>query len=552
MKLLTGLLGLGLFAWTAQALEMELDQTEENGYYCTGMYGRKTWGGPVDPFIEVKFLTDNSKTDKPMASMIIFEWRDQDYVGVPSPNGYTKLMALCDEARIEKNECNKTEIGEYIVAANATEKAKSQILTTAVDLSNPKPVKYQIKKTGYYCLFTSSFNVDEYKAVAEWRNAYGELSATQIPKLPFYGGITVVYALLACYWSFLYYQHRHDILAVQNYITAILVFLVVEMFVTWGYYEQENRHGTNAGTRVLLIIVGILNAARNSFSFFLLLIVCMGYGVVKPTLGRTMILVRWLAAAHFVFGLAYSITNLLVSPENVGLFVFLVMLPLAGTMTAFYVWTLNSLNLTLKDLRERRQHAKELMYKKLWWAILATIFAIFGFIVFNSFTFVGYDDPNFVPFHWKTRWFVLDGWPLIVYFLDVAWIAYIWRPTSNNRRFAMSDEIAQDDDGNFEIGDIGMPDDSDDEEAGVTGRKDGAAAAGTTNGGATVGASVQPGGSSSSQLSGATSAAARDTQPRHVPRDSMDGETIFAVGEDGDRMSDVDSDEENAKLVKAK
>lgn len=228
------------------------------------------------------------------------------------------------------------------------------------------------------------------------------------------------------------------------------------------------------------------------------------------------------------------------------------MLPLAGTMTAFYVWTLNSLNLTLKDLRERRQHAKELMYKKLWWAILATIFAIFGFIVFNSFTFVGYDDPNFVPFHWKTRWFVLDGWPLIVYFLDVAWIAYIWRPTSNNRRFAMSDEIAQDDDGNFEIGDIGMPDDSDDEEAGVTGRKDGAAAAGTTNGGATVGASVQPGGSSSSQLSGATSAAARDTQPRHVPRDSMDGETIFAVGEDGDRMSDVDSDEENAKLVKAK
>lgn len=126
-------------------------------------------------------------------------------------------------------------------------------------------------------------------------------------------------------------------MAVQNYITAILVFLVVEMFVTWGYYglsprvslcffndltnapsEQENRHGTNAGTRVLLIIVGILNAARNSFSFFLLLIVCMGYGVVKPTLGRTMILVRWLAAAHFVFGLAYSITNLLVSPENVG------------------------------------------------------------------------------------------------------------------------------------------------------------------------------------------------------------------------------------------
>ena len=64
--------------------------------------------------------------------------------------------------------------------------------------------------------------------------------------------------------------------------------------------------------------MGILNAGRNSFSFFLLLIVCMGYGVVKHTLGKTMIYVRWLAAAHFVFGLVYSITSLLLSPEDAG------------------------------------------------------------------------------------------------------------------------------------------------------------------------------------------------------------------------------------------
>lgn len=82
--------------------------------------------------------------------------------------------------------------------------------------------------------------------------------------------------------------------------------------------DFQNRYGASAGAKALLIIVGILNAARNSFSFFLLLIVCMGYGVVKPTLGRTMIYVRWLAGAHFVFGLVYSITSLLISPENAG------------------------------------------------------------------------------------------------------------------------------------------------------------------------------------------------------------------------------------------
>jgi hypothetical protein len=82
--------------------------------------------------------------------------------------------------------------------------------------------------------------------------------------------------------------------------------------------DYENRNGANIGSRVLMIVVAVLNAARNSFSFFLLLIVCMGYGVVKPSLGRTMIYVRWLAAAHFFFGLIYSIASLAITPDSVG------------------------------------------------------------------------------------------------------------------------------------------------------------------------------------------------------------------------------------------
>ena len=72
------------------------------------------------------------------------------------------------------------------------------------------------------------------------------------------------------------------------------------------------------GSKVLMIVVAILNAGRNSFSFFLLLIVCMGYGVVKPSLGKTMIYVRYLAGAHFVFGLIYAIASLTITPEQAG------------------------------------------------------------------------------------------------------------------------------------------------------------------------------------------------------------------------------------------
>lgn len=76
-----------------------------------------------------------------------------------------------------------------------------------------------------------------------------------------------------------------------------------------------------------MIVVAVLNAGRNSFSFFLLLIVCMGYGVVKHSLGKTMIYVRYLAGAHFVFGLIYSVASLTVTPETAGKSILVCLMP---------------------------------------------------------------------------------------------------------------------------------------------------------------------------------------------------------------------------------
>lgn len=50
-----------------------------------------------------------------------------------------------------------------------------------------------------------------------------------------------------------------------------------------------------------LSVVSILDAARNSLSFFLLLIVSLGLGVVREEL-EVMNKCRWLAIAHAVFG----------------------------------------------------------------------------------------------------------------------------------------------------------------------------------------------------------------------------------------------------------
>lgn len=212
---------------------------------------------------------------------------------------------------------------------------------------------------------------------------------------------------------------------------------------------------------------------------------------------------------------------------NVGALVFFGgVLPLAGTLTAFYVWTLSSLNATMKDLTQRNQTTKAMMYRKLWWCIFASIMVIFGFFFFNSFTFASVSDPDFVPLHWQTRWFILDGWLNLVYLADVIFIAYLFRPTANNKRFAMSDELAQDDEG-FEIADFGAEDEDEED-------LENAAAHGSSR--AQEGPRYDP-------PRGANTA-------KEVARESIDGETIFAVGDEGERWSEDGSADEDHEAGK--
>lgn len=80
---LHGLLLLGLSAVVASALEMKMDQKDENRQLCAGMYSRDAWGGAVEPHILVKFIKDTTEDDSdPITSLVIFEWKDYDLIGV--------------------------------------------------------------------------------------------------------------------------------------------------------------------------------------------------------------------------------------------------------------------------------------------------------------------------------------------------------------------------------------------------------------------------------------------------------------------------------------
>ena len=99
--------------------------------------------------------------------------------------------------------------------------------------------------------------------------------------------MTLAYIALGFYWLSLCIKHRDEMLTVQYFISGTIAFLIVEMAAQWVYYYYLNTHlidffsirevngktGVTAVARFLLVLTSILDAGRNSVSFFLLLIV---------------------------------------------------------------------------------------------------------------------------------------------------------------------------------------------------------------------------------------------------------------------------------------
>ena len=133
--------------------------------------------------------------------------------------------------------------------------------------------------------------------------------------------------------------------------------------------------------KALFSLAVILNSARNSASFVCLLVVCMGYGLVKPTLGSTAHKVLALGFIHFIFGTLFAASTMLQTAATQKIMALLFVFPLALTLTIFYSWTFNSLTITIKKLEIRRQSAKAVVYRRLWRLLMFSLLILFIFVV---------------------------------------------------------------------------------------------------------------------------------------------------------------------------
>jgi len=211
------------------------------------------------------------------------------------------------------------------------------------------------------------------------------------------------------------------------------------------YYRYLNAHGKNTASTVFLFVVAIMDAGRNALSFFMLLVVSLGLSVVRESIGTKMFKCQALTGAHFVFGVLYAVGIVELELESTSaLMLLLFVIPLAFTLSGFLLWIMFALNTTMAHLKQRKQRYKLRMFTRLHRLLLGAVAIIAIFFVVSTMSFSARFAEDYAANTWKVRWWLLDGWLALLYFVTFVSIAYLWRPSANNRRLAMSEELAQD------------------------------------------------------------------------------------------------------------
>ncbi|KAG0248772.1 hypothetical protein BG011_009926 [Mortierella polycephala] len=416
---------------------------------CGGMYT----SSPGTNNSEIRVVMDRESTGQ--AVVVVFDWSDHNLVGKVDPASNMR-MYVCDTEAQKAGLCTEAELGQALIDTSVESTVYSKTLDFTDEAKNGiQFVNYPIHKTGYYCIFAWPLQINQadaqFSGVLDFNNNYGRLAGADFPKLPFYGVLSLVYMTIGITWMVLCAKHWREILMVQHFITGVIFFLMIEMAFNWGYWDNYNKSGESPVA--LLVVVSILNSGRNSLSLFMLLIVSMGYGVVKPTLGSTMKKVIVLSLAHFLFGIIYSAGTMSPVEDVSAMIVLMVVVPLALTMTSFYIWTLQSLTSTIATLNLRRQTEKVKMYTRLRHLLVFSLTALCGFFVINTFNFMNMNDENWPAAHWRIKWFLLDGWLNILYLIVFTIIVILWRPTANNKRYGIDQLETEDFDENDEHAD---------------------------------------------------------------------------------------------------
>ncbi|WKY16729.1 hypothetical protein Q1695_001389 [Nippostrongylus brasiliensis] len=265
----------------------------------------------------------------------------------------------------------------------------------------------------------------------KWKQPHGFLSAIDFPLLRFYILMCIFYGTLALVWMVLCIKYYKDILRIQYWIGAVIILGMIEKAFFLAEYSTMNNSGRSV--EGVLELAELVSCAKRTMSRVLVIIVSVGYGVVKPRLGNTLSQVAGVGLVYFVFcaieGLARVSKNHVEAAKQKQF----AALPLVITEMVIFYWIFTSLGSTMRTLKLRRNEVKLTVYRHF---MNTLVFAAVASVIFMVWSLAYHIFPTCLK-DWKELWVDTAFWHVLFCFILVV-IVILWRPSVNNQRYAFT------------------------------------------------------------------------------------------------------------------
>jgi len=290
----------------------------------------------------------------------------------------------------------------------------------------PVDTRFPIDSSGAYLLVLSNCGkIDNVKVSGNVivKNAYGYLPGKHFYKMSFYTWLACAYTILAARWMILTIRHRSEVIAI-HWSICVVVFLGLAEAAMWALYYR-NWNTTGHRERFLCIASIILYMSKSAFSYMLVLVGSLGWGITRPYLEKeTVNKIKVVSFSYIVLGTVKEVMEQFRQEYIVSAsFMLLCLFPVAIVTGLIFYWVFVSLVTLIETLKERRQYDRLLQFECLCKALITAI-------VVTGISQIVYIIEQLleVSMQWKFEWLWSDGIPSSLFFLILFQIMIQWAP----------------------------------------------------------------------------------------------------------------------------
>jgi len=222
-----------------------------------------------------------------------------------------------------------------------------------------------------------------------------------------------------------------EVITIQNCIAGVILLGLIEAFVWYLFFSDWNSKGSRGN--VVFVLAMLSSVAKSIFSYMLVLVAALGWGVTRPYLDKDVTFriqaVCWL---YILLGVVREVVLSFRHSHSLPMaFVLLCLLPVSLLNGVIFYWVFTALSSLIQTLKDRGQTDKLQVFQRLWAILIFSLGIATVTLLYQIFAL-----SRSLSTSWRHQWFYTDGVSHILFLLVLVSMMYLWAPHKNSQRYA--------------------------------------------------------------------------------------------------------------------